>query len=227
MLRQIEAATDELLRTAAAFTDEDVRRPSLLPGWSRGHVLTHIARNADAGTRMLTWARTGVPGFEYPSMAARADEIEAGHHRSAAELLDDVRDSADRFARAYRAVPAGAWTRTLRWTSGKERPAAQIGEARRTEVLIHHVDLAAAYRPANWPPEFTATMLATVVAVFAARPDAPPMRLTDTDTGIEYLIGDPAEAHTLQGPRTPLLAWLLGRSDGAELGTGLRPPFLY
>jgi maleylpyruvate isomerase len=228
VLEQITTATARLLETAAAFTDEDVRRPSLLPGWSRGHVLTHVARNADGGTRMLTWARTGVPTPEYASMEARAQEIEAGHGRGAGELLDDVRTSAARFAEAYRAMPAEAWTRTLRWTSGRERPAARAADSRLTEVLIHHVDLRADYRPHDWPPEFAGAMLATVVSAFAGRADAPAVRLTDTDSGAGYLIGDADGARVIRGARTSLLAWLLGRSDGAELGAGLpRPPFLY
>lgn len=77
-LDQISAATAQVLDTAAQFTDADARAPSLLPNWSRGHVLTHLARNADGGRRLLIWARTGVEMAEYPSVAARAEEIEAG-----------------------------------------------------------------------------------------------------------------------------------------------------
>jgi hypothetical protein len=46
---QITTATGRLLRTASRLSDADVRAPSLLPGGSRGHVLTHLARNADGG----------------------------------------------------------------------------------------------------------------------------------------------------------------------------------
>jgi maleylpyruvate isomerase len=46
-LGRIQEATGRLLATAAALTDAQAREPSLLPGWTRGHVLTHIARNAD------------------------------------------------------------------------------------------------------------------------------------------------------------------------------------
>ena len=228
VLEKITAATGRLLDTAATFTDDDVRRPSLLPGWSRGHVLTHVARNADGGTRLLTWARTGIETPEYASLEARAQEIEAGHRRSAGDLLADVRSSAGRFAVAYRAMPAEAWTRTLRWTSGKERAASRAADSRLTEVLIHHVDLRADYRPEDWPPDFVAEMLATVVSAFAGRADPPALRLIAAETGTEYLIGDPDAARTVEGAPTPLLAWLLGRSDGAELGAGLpRPPFLF
>ena len=41
-------------------------------------MLTHLARNADGGTRLLEWARTGVPSYEYESVAARAAAIEQG-----------------------------------------------------------------------------------------------------------------------------------------------------
>ncbi|WP_406137028.1 maleylpyruvate isomerase N-terminal domain-containing protein [Streptomyces sp. NBC_01089] len=94
VLEQIDAATEHLVHTAARFTDADVRAPSLLPDWSRGHVLTHLARNADGGRRLLTWARTGVQALEYPSLTARDEEIENGAGRSADVLVADLRDSA-------------------------------------------------------------------------------------------------------------------------------------
>ena len=36
-----------------------IRQPSLLPGWSRAHVLGHLARNADALVRTLEGTRRG------------------------------------------------------------------------------------------------------------------------------------------------------------------------
>ncbi|MEU6241500.1 maleylpyruvate isomerase N-terminal domain-containing protein [Streptomyces sp. NPDC047024] len=118
-LEQISAATERVLLTASRFTDADVRAPSLLPEWSRGHVLTHLARNADGGRRLLHWARTGDETPEYASLAARAEEIEAGAGRSAGELVADVRESAARFAAEYRRMPLTAWDREVRWTAGQ------------------------------------------------------------------------------------------------------------
>jgi maleylpyruvate isomerase len=40
--------TGLLIRTAAGLDDGTVRAPSLCEGWTRAHVLSHIARNADA-----------------------------------------------------------------------------------------------------------------------------------------------------------------------------------
>lgn len=232
ILDRIVAATGQLLCTAGGFGDADVRGPSLLPGWTRGHVLTHIARNADGGRNLLVWARTGVETPEYPSMAARAEQIEAGAGRDAGALLADVRDSADRFAEEYARLPASAWDRLVRWTGGDEHPAARAADSRLCEVLVHHVDLGAGYTPAQWPAEFATDLLARVVAAFDGRADAPAMRLHATDSDTSYEVRATRDTRTIRGPRTALLAWLMGRGAAADLttrdGTPLpRPPFLY
>jgi len=236
LLAQITAATGDLIKTAAGLTDHDVRRPSLLPGWSRGHVLTHVARNADGGTRLLTWARTGVESHEYPSMAARAEEIEAGSGRPAADLVADVRESASRFAEAYTKLAPDAWSHVVRWTAGHEHPASRAADARLTEVFIHHVDLAAGFTPADWPADFTSRQLKTVAAAFDRRPDTPGMRLHATDTDTTLTIGPSGPSGpsgpTITGPQHALLSWLLGRSAGETLDLQGEevlpaPPFLY
>jgi maleylpyruvate isomerase len=227
-LDQILAATEQLLETAAGFGDDEVRAPSLLPGWSRGHVLTHVARNADGGTHLLAWARTGVETPEYTSLDARAADIEAGAGRSPEQLRTDVRDSADRFAAEYRLMPAEAWHRPVRWTAGQEHPAYRAADARLTEVLIHHVDLGAAYTPHQWPAEFVADQLNQVVAAFTRRADPSPMRLHATDTGTRHEVAK--EGPLIEGSQSDLLAWLMGRSPGTDLTTNAAlpaPPFLY
>ncbi|GAA1792642.1 maleylpyruvate isomerase family mycothiol-dependent enzyme [Actinomadura chokoriensis] len=224
-LAEISAATQALLATAARLDDADVRGPSLLPGWTRGHVLTHVARNADGGTRLLTWARTGVESYEYASLDARAAEIEEGANRPADTLVEDVRRSADRFAEAFALMPDEAWERTVQWTTGARHPAARAADARLTEVLVHHVDLDAGFAPGDWPADFTSRMLAGVTASFARRDDGPALRLHATDTGEDHGTGD----HLVTGPAPSLLAWLLGRSPATGLSgaTHLEIPFLY
>src|SRR3954447_544762 len=103
---ELAESTERLLATVAKLTDDDLRAPSLLPGWSRGHVLTHVARNADSHVNLLTWARTGVPTPQYPSPEARAAGIEAGAGRPVEEQLADLRESAGRLAQAMREMPA-------------------------------------------------------------------------------------------------------------------------
>jgi uncharacterized protein (TIGR03083 family) len=95
-LGHIQEATGRLLATSAALTDAQAREPSLLPGWTRGHVFTHIARNADGMVNLLRGACTGTPIPIYPSTGARDDDIMAGADRPAVDLATDVRESAVR-----------------------------------------------------------------------------------------------------------------------------------
>ena len=64
--------------------------PSLLPGWTRAHVLGHLAGNADALTNLLTWARTGVETPMYASPEARDAEIDRRAALPPAELEAEV-----------------------------------------------------------------------------------------------------------------------------------------
>ncbi|WP_067451816.1 maleylpyruvate isomerase family mycothiol-dependent enzyme [Actinomadura macra] len=232
LLRRIVAATEYLITTTSGLDDEAMRAPSLLPGWTRGHVLSHLARNADGGTRLLTWAWTGEPAQEYPSLAARAAQIEAGAGRTAAELVGDVRDSADGFATEYSRMPDDAWQHIVQWTAGQEHPAARIADARLCEVLVHHVDLRVGPAPDDWPGDFVADELDVVTVALDKRVDSPAMRLHATDTNARYDISINDDAPMIRGRQASLLAWLMGRSAGGDLaadngGPLPTPPFLY
>ena len=96
-LAGVAAAHRRLLAVVDRLDDDAARGPSLLPGWSVGHVLTHIARNADANAGVLAAAELGDVVPMYPSMEARNADIESGSSRRAADLVDDVRSSAARF----------------------------------------------------------------------------------------------------------------------------------
>ena len=99
-----------------------MRDPSLLPGWTRGHVLTHIARNADGMVNLLRWARTGTKIPMYASAESRSADIEAGSGRPAASLAADVRESAAAFAAEAAALPGEAWAEQVRALYGPAVP---------------------------------------------------------------------------------------------------------
>ena len=156
---QIAAAGDRLAATASALTDDRVAEPSLLPGWSRGHVLTHIARNADGLRNLLVWAETGVETPQYASLEERDGQIEAGAGRSASELAADVSESAQSFLAKARELTDEGWTTEVRGFRGPAHPGWFTLHRRLAEVEIHHVDLAAGYGPADWPDWFVTDML--------------------------------------------------------------------
>lgn len=220
-MAEVDRATDRLLRTAGVLDDAGVAAPSLLPGWTRGHVLTHLARNADGYVNLLEWARTGVRTPAYLSAAAREADIEAGAGRPIAEQLDDLRDAAARFVEAAAAMPAHAWSAGVE-TRGASRPAAVLVWGRLREVEVHHVDLDAGYTAADWPEAFSRRLLREVVADLADRPAVPALVLRADDIPQELVIGHPRGTTTVAGPPHALAGWLAGRTDGA--GLTVSPP---
>ena len=240
---RIDEATGRLAATADGLTDAQARGPSRLPGWSRGHVLTHLARNADGLRNLLIWARTTVPTPQYPSQEAREAAIEAGAGRPAAELADDLRQSAAAFAREAAGLPAESWNATVGGTTAPGHPAWFTLFRRLGEVEIHHVDLDAGYGPSDWPVPFVADELDWVTEQFAGRDDVPPCLLEVADTGQRLVLGPPGPSGrardgevTVSGPGGWMLAWLTGRDQGRGLtartgrepadGGGTRPPKL-
>jgi len=212
---EIAAATSRLLATARTLSDAEVLAPSALPGWSRGHVLTHIARNADSLVNLLRWAATGVEHAQYPSAAARNAEIDAGAGRSAAEQLADVEVSHERFEHAVTAVPAGHWQHEVRWLSGEPRPATKILEARLREVAIHHVDLDAGYPASDWSSQFALRVLVSVLPALEVRGIEPVTLVpTDVDLRIDLAGGSAVE---VRGAASALAMWVLGRDHGSTL----------
>ena len=212
---EIEAATSRLLVTARTLSDDDVRAPSGLPGWSRGHVLSHIARNADSLVNLLTWAATGVEQPQYPSREARDVGIEAGAGRLLAEQLADIETSHQLFMDAAAAVPAAGWQREVRWLPGEPRPASKILDSRLREVAIHHIDLDAGYPASDWPPQFALRILVSVLPAFEVRGIEPVTLVpTDVDVRIDLSGGSAVE---VQGPASALTTWVLGRDDGSTL----------
>jgi maleylpyruvate isomerase len=216
-MAEVDRATDRLLKTAGGFDDAAaISTASLLPGWTRGHVLAHLARNADGLTNLLTWARTGVMTPQYADPGQREADIAAGAPRAPGQQLDDLRQSAARFAAAAARMPAEAWSRLLDIPGAPQR-AARVVWRRLREVEVHHVDLAAGYAAADWPDAFSHRLLHEVVTGFRDRGDAPAVRLRPADLGHELVVGEPDGTPIVSGPAYALAAWLAGRSSGAGL----------
>jgi maleylpyruvate isomerase len=214
----VTAATSRLRESAARLDDREAREPSLLPGWSRGHLLTHIARNADSLRNLLIWARTGVETPQYRDLAEREAGIADGAGRPAAELLADLDASAAALDAEAGSLPPAAWPAQVQGMRRASHPAWYTLWRRLNEVEIHHVDLGTAYLPADWPADFASYCLRQVAGNFTG-PDSPALALSCSDVPLDVRIGPAAAepAATIGGSVRPMLAWLLGRGDGSEL----------
>ncbi|MDQ1292607.1 MAG: maleylpyruvate isomerase, partial [Actinomycetota bacterium] len=171
----LTGATDRLLRTVETMDRDSLSSPSLLPGWTRGHVLSHIARNADAYTGMLLGAGVGIEIPPYPSRAHRTAGIEAGAGACPEEHLGDLRASAARFDTAVAALPATAWDFPVRWPNGTSCPASRLVWHRLIEVELHHVDLDTGYTAERWPDSFLRHLIREVVSDLSTRDGVVPL----------------------------------------------------
>ncbi|WP_306185167.1 MULTISPECIES: maleylpyruvate isomerase family mycothiol-dependent enzyme [unclassified Streptomyces] len=224
-LEPIAASTDRFAATVTSLTDAQVAGDTLVPPWTRGHVITHVARAMDSLCRLLTWARTAVETPQYASMEARAAEIEAGAGRPVADLVADVRDAVARFEEAVRALPPAAWHTEVRMRTGESRTPTTLVPTLLRELEIHHADLDAGYGFSDIPADTARWITDDIVRALARRQDTPPLRLEATDTGLVHALG--TGGPTVSGRQADLLAWLSGRSPGTGLtasGTYKVPP---
>ncbi|WP_067570746.1 maleylpyruvate isomerase family mycothiol-dependent enzyme [Nocardia acidivorans] len=213
-LDTVAAATTRLLDAVSALTDADLVEPSLLPGWTRGHVLAHTARNADSLVNLLLWARTGIETPQYASAFLRDADIEAGAPRPLREQFEDLSAASERWLALARVMPAESWQAIVRNRQGGELPASRVLWMRLLEVEIHHVDLNVGYTPQDWPAAFVARLLPQAVADLSAKPGTG-FTVTATDTGYTGAVGNPETEIT--GPAAALAAWMIGRSPGDDL----------
>lgn len=195
LLDQLSQSQARLEASLSGLTDEQAREPSLLPGWSRGHVVTHLCRNADAMRRLTLGVLAGEPAEMYPGGPdARNAAIEEGADRPAALLAADHEFAGTRLLSTLRLLPLDLLDSTVQW----RRPIAarELTSLRWREVEIHHVDLGLDYTAADWPPQFVAmTLSSELPALQAMHPEVQVPDLPDHE----------------------LLAWLLGRPTRPDL----------
>ncbi|GGW18766.1 maleylpyruvate isomerase [Streptomyces capoamus] len=208
-LARVQEATERLLSAVAKMDDASLAEPSRLPGWSRGHVLAHLARNADALVNVLQ----GRP--MYVSAEARDADIERDAPRPAEVQAADLRESAARFQVAGD-EPAD-WTRTVELRNGVTDSASRVPFRRWAEVELHHVDLGTGYELEDLPAEFLERETGFLADRFAGHPEVPATRLTDGTRA--WSTGRTADEPgiTVSGRPADLVGWLAGRRDGAAL----------
>jgi uncharacterized protein (TIGR03083 family) len=177
----LAAVTDSQARvdgTLSRMSDTQAREPSPLPGWSRGHIATHLARNADGLRRLALGALTGEPAEMYPGgRAARAAAIEEGADWPVELVAADLRFAGGRVIDTMSRLTRKVLDALVTWR--RPVPARHIAVLRWQEIEIHHADLDLGYSPTDWPYVFVESLLATQLPALAeaapgvAAPDLP------------------------------------------------------
>lgn len=221
LLGGVRTLDDEWARVIGGLGEPELRAPSALPGWSRAHVLAHVARNADGLKNLLTWANTGVETPMYASAQARDDDIESGARQPATDLLADVVAAGARFAEYAAAMPDDAWAREARNRQGAPVTGAVVVRMRLSELTIHLADLDRGY-DLDRVLGLLGPLAEDVVqhAITSRSAHLPALRLAGG--GFEWTMGA-APGATVSGTCGQLLAWLSGRSAGEALDGDVPP----
>jgi maleylpyruvate isomerase len=207
--------TDKLCSSINRLDDHNAQaQASRLPGWSRAHVVVHLARNADGLRSLLLSARTETPLRMYASPRTRSADIDTGVTRGADVIVADALESATRFLVEASAMPTEAWRANVAFNSGQPNApvviAPRLLELRLAEVVIHHVDLDVDYGFADVPER----LLLWFLEQFVAHRERQGVSLTiQVDGSKQLATAGNGDGPVVEGELAALVAWLAGRSQ--------------
>ncbi|WP_165807174.1 maleylpyruvate isomerase family mycothiol-dependent enzyme [Nocardioides currus] len=215
-------ADNRLVRTVDALDDATYRQASLLPDWTVGHVIAHLALNGEGLAGALHGVATGVPTPMYACQEARDDDIATLGVAAPSELRSRLMASTELFDREVADLPDDKWETTIERTPGNRAFKARSTVLMRIrEVEIHHADLGVGYTSADWSPAFC-TLLLDSLRAFSS---PVPFRVLARDLAQTWEYGEGEPTATVAGDAHALAWWLTGRGTGETLtsDTGTLP----
>lgn len=206
----LPAATRRMLRTADALPDPGYAEPSGLPGWTRAHVLAHLALNAEGLAAALTGVVEGTTVAVYRSEESRDADIDNLASQGASVLRSRLLGACTDLSDAIAAVPDDASDTTVeRVPGGQVFRVRDIPWLRLREVEIHHADLGAGYHRSSWSPEFAVHVIET--ALSRGGPSEP-LVARAVDLARDWTRG--SSGMVASGRAVDLAWWLVGRGSG-------------
>jgi maleylpyruvate isomerase len=206
-LRWVQRGTSLCNVVIARLSDEQFAEPTALPGWSRAHLVAHLAANAAALRNLARWAATGKETPMYASPDERAAGIAEGATRPPAALRTWSAQEAAALDRDLRRLSTDQWQRTIRTAQGREVPATEIPWLRAREVMVHAVDLATGTTFADLPADF---LRALELDIRGKRGAGVPVVEGGLAARVGWLAGRTTDGVTTTdgGPAPVLPAWL-------------------
>jgi len=222
----IARADRALVRTVDSLSDPEYAEPSQLPGWTRAHVIAHLALNAEGIARALRGVvadDTGdrvddEPRSMYDSDEARDADIADLAEAGAAEIRERLLGGITNLDHAVAAVPDDRWeVRVERTPGGRAIRAGSFPGMRLRELEIHHVDLATSYTTADWTPAFAEHLMD---AMDRRVVPGSPFEVRPADSRRRWVFGSDESEYpvpVVSGPTADIGWWLTGRPAPATL----------
>lgn len=216
--------TSHYSRQLSLIDNADFDEPTDLAGWTRSHLIAHVAYNAIALCNLMHWANTGEKTPMYSSPEARNEEITYGatlnpdalrnlHEHSVARLDVDWRESSEK-----------AWDHEVLTAQGRTVPASETLWMRSREVWIHAVDLGAVAGFGDIPEIILTTLAAEITAKWAGQGAGEGLVLVDAATGDRYAAAPAADGGAeveVTGSLAGIVRYAAGRGvEGVTSSTG-------
>jgi maleylpyruvate isomerase len=175
---------------------ELVRGSSLLPGWTRAHLLAHLAANSDSHLRRSLAAVDGLEVDQYSGGAAgREQEIETRATRDGERLIEEVMLSGGTLVDCWQGLDTAVWSAKTKQLNGPDLTLRDLPRRRWQEIEVHLVDLDIGETYRDWPDEFVALFL-------------PRLR-----TSVERRLSPGSKRPSAELDDRTELAWLYGRTQ--------------
>lgn len=216
-LAAVRRAGARLCQAVDDLDDTTMRGSSGLPGWTRGHVVSHLARNADGLVNLLHWARTGIESPMYASLVDREADIQEGADRLARVQQEDLRAADERFFMAAEVMSDLDWEARITNAHGRAIGIALVPWMRLTEMLVHYVDLGVGAdfdTLVELAGEQLDGLADHVVTRFEHAADTPPIQLVvqfPSGAHRTWLLGHAGSPTEIRLGAAQALAWLTGR----------------
>jgi len=222
-LATVRLGTSYFRRALSRLSDDDFDGPSLLPGWSRRHLVAHVGYNARAVARLVTWAATGAETPMYSSPQARQEEIELGATQRPDALRSLCEHAAIELDVRWRDLPDERWAEKVMTAQGRTVPVSETLWMRTREVWLHAVDLGVGERIAEIPEGVLERLLGDIVGMWEKRDvlDGLALRAYRVDGSLTTFGVDADAEATLSGPLSSVVAWASGRDRATTTASSL------
>ncbi|MCW2131310.1 maleylpyruvate isomerase family mycothiol-dependent enzyme [Arthrobacter sp. VKM Ac-2550] len=206
--------------------DDAFQAPSLLPDWTRAHVIAHVGYNARAIARLMKWANTGIETPMYSSWDARNAEIEHGATLAPEELRDLYTDSAAQLDAAWRDTPPDAWKHQVKTAQGRLVPASETVWMRTRETWIHAVDLNNGATFDQIPTDVLKRLLQEITGAWKSRDEDKDLLLKASDASTVTELGDldSDNPEIITGTLADIAAFAAGRSTNGITSSKQQSP---
>ncbi|MGC0365149.1 uncharacterized protein (TIGR03083 family) [Rhodococcus sp. 27YEA15] len=199
--------------------------PSTLPGWSRRHLLAHLAANAEALGNLVRWAETGIETPMYASPDARARGIEDGSRLPATDLLTWPQASAEKLTEAMDSLTDKQWASRIVTAQGRAVQATEIPWMRAREVFVHAVDLGVGITFSDLPADFLSALGDDIVSKRSTASEAT-LHLEASDTTARWELSGSTAPAVVTAPLADLVGYLSGRITNLSTIDGSPAPVL-